>query len=121
MANEHLWLVDDSPELGIIVGRHCRLGRQALTGFVTAEPAWEALAGGAARPDLILLDVNLPGLSGLELLRRIRQHDDLRRLTVALFCHPGLVHDLAQGWAAGADYLFAKDLVTDLQGWARRM
>jgi two-component system nitrogen regulation response regulator NtrX len=45
-------------------------------GFATrvatsGEAAWEDLSGEAPRPDLLLLDVRLPGMSGVELLRRL--------------------------------------------------
>ncbi len=51
-----------------------------LTGFfslrsyavVTAENGWEALEKIKAAPDLILLDVNMPGLDGIELCKKIR-------------------------------------------------
>jgi CheY-like chemotaxis protein len=36
-------------------------------------------------PDLILLDWNLPGISGAEVLRRVKQHEKLRRLPVLVF------------------------------------
>jgi chemotaxis family two-component system response regulator Rcp1 len=36
-------------------------------------------------PDLVLLDWNLPGISGSEVLRRVKQHQKLRRLPVLVF------------------------------------
>jgi CheY-like chemotaxis protein len=37
---------------------------------------------GAARPHLILLDLNLPGIRGTELLQEIKSHPELRRIPV---------------------------------------
>jgi CheY-like chemotaxis protein len=118
-SRPRLWLVDDNPEIGIIVRMLCRRGGQAFSRFNAVAPAREALRTVEAPPDLLLLDVNLPGESGLELLR-------LRRQTgggppVALFCQPGLHMDIAAGWAEGADYLLSKDLVADPPAWARRV
>jgi DNA-binding response OmpR family regulator len=47
-----------------------------------ASEANAALAG--VRPDAILLDLHLPGIDGLELLRQIRARDDLRDVAVAV-------------------------------------
>lgn len=47
------------------------------------QEAWELLTGAAAlRPALIVLDINMPRLSGLELLRRIRGERSLRETPV---------------------------------------
>lgn len=115
----HLWLVDDDPEMGVIVGLHCRRGGLSLTCFGDVASAWQAWEGEAPRPALVLLDVNLPGESGLALLRRWRKAGPTP--AVALFCQPGLARDIAAGWAEGADYLVSKGLVADPDGWSRRV
>ena len=40
--------------------------------------------GGTLRPDLILLDLNMPGMGGKEFLRRIKEDDDLRKIPVVI-------------------------------------
>lgn len=49
-----------------------------------AKVAWKWLENNAA-PNLILLDILLPGESGLELCRKLRQHDKYKNIPV-LFC-----------------------------------
>ena len=120
MSSPHLLLVDDDPEIGAVVGVLARKAGQVLTRCRDVASAWEVLR--RAEPDLILLDVNLPGESGLTLLYRIRASEGyLGDLRIALFCQPGLGRDIAAGWAAGADYLLAKDLICDPAGWSRRV
>ena len=70
MSPARLLLVDDDPELGLIVGVLARKAGQALSCRPDVESAWAALA--ESRPDLVLLDLELPGASGLDLLRRVR-------------------------------------------------
>src|SRR5258708_4034997 len=92
-----LLLVDDAPEIGIIVERLGKRAGQEVICCADALVGWDYLeqtiaSGGAAstrmpRPDLVILDLNLPGVSGVELCRRIRATPELETLPVALFSH----------------------------------
>jgi CheY-like chemotaxis protein len=119
MSQLLLMLVDDSAEMGMIVAF---LGKRAgweVLACPDAETAWIALA--RHRPDLVLLDVNLPGLSGPDWLRRVRSAPEIADLPVALYTHWGLVNDLAAGLEAGADFVFDKDLATRPVDWQQRL
>jgi CheY-like chemotaxis protein len=112
-------LVDDSAEMGVIVA--C-LGKRAgweVRVCLDAETASVALA--QRRPDLVLLDVNLPGASGPEWLRRVRAAPDFAGLPVALYTHWGLANDVATGLDAGADFVFDKDLAARPADWQGRL
>jgi CheY-like chemotaxis protein len=119
MTKPRLLLLDDDPDLGLVLRSLTRRAGHDLTHHLDAESAWAGLA--AADPDLILLDVNLPGASGLEFLRRLRASPDHARRAVALFAQPSLTRDIAAGWAAGADYHLSKDLVTRPDAWRERL
>jgi two-component system, OmpR family, KDP operon response regulator KdpE len=68
-------IIDDDPGLLNV----CRVGLEALGCLVrTAETANEGLTEAAIRtPDVIVLDLGLPDLDGLELCRRIRTWSDV--------------------------------------------
>jgi chemotaxis family two-component system response regulator Rcp1 len=55
------------------------------------------------RPDLILLDVNLPRLSGLEVLEQVRRSPDLRYVPVVVLTTSKRREDVARMYAAGAN------------------
>jgi DNA-binding response OmpR family regulator len=114
-----LLLVDDEPHLGMILARVARSAGVEFASRTDAASALEFLQTG--RPDVTLLDVNLPGTSGIELLRRLRAAEATAGLKVALFCQSGLASDVAAGWAAGADYLVVKDLVGQPDHLRRRL
>jgi CheY-like chemotaxis protein len=118
-----LLLVDDSPDLAIIVRLCCKPMGLSVTAVpdVPSAEAWLGSQREGPGPDLILLDVNLPGESGVELCRRLKAAPDFKRLRVALFVGASLVDDIASGWAAGADFLVAKDLVSEADGWRIRL
>ena len=64
----HLLLVEDDESLGGLLSAHLRARGYAVTVAATAEAARDVLAGGD-QPDLLLLDINLPGETGWSLLR----------------------------------------------------
>jgi CheY-like chemotaxis protein len=112
-------LVEDSPGLGVVVPALGRRSGWAVEWRGDTGTAWDSLQGDL--PDLVLLDVHLPGPSGLELCRRIRVTPRTERLAVALFTHWGMPEDVAEGLEAGADYLVCKDLVGHPERWRRRL
>jgi DNA-binding response OmpR family regulator len=61
-------IVEDDESLRQIVARHLRAQRYAVDEAASAEEATTALEGGL-RPDAVLLDLNLPGDTGWDLLR----------------------------------------------------
>jgi CheY-like chemotaxis protein len=57
----------------------------------------------AERPDLILMDVNLDGIDGLEATRRIRQIDEIARTPIIAITAHALSGDREKAIAAGCD------------------
>jgi CheY-like chemotaxis protein len=105
--------------MGVIV---TALGRRAgwqVEHRADAASAWDYLQ--SAAPDLVLLDVNLPGVSGPQLCRRIRQMPRTAELGVAVFTQWGLPEDIVAGLEAGADYFVCKDLVSQPEQWRQRL
>ena len=60
------------------------------------------------KPDLVLLDLMLPGVDGLEVCRRIRAHDELRSTPVVILTAKGEESDVVIGLELGADDYLAK-------------
>jgi DNA-binding NarL/FixJ family response regulator len=58
------------------------------------------------RPDAVILDVRLPGINGIELLKRIKgEHPEIRVIMLTNYPYPKYRQ---QSLAAGADYFFHK-------------
>jgi DNA-binding response OmpR family regulator len=84
-------------------------------GFATrvARDGEAAIASlGAFRPDLVLLDLMLPGRSGLEVCRAIRADAGLGATRVLMLTAKGGAHDQARGMDAGADDYLIKPFST---------
>src|SRR5262249_3629525 len=121
MAQPLLLLVDDAPDIARVVQHLCRRAGQEVVCRGDAASAWEYLRGEGPRPDLVLLDVNLPGASGMELYRKLREEEALARLPVALFTQWALPSVIAEAVEAGIDLVASKDLLGRPDGWKERV
>lgn len=95
-----------------------RLLLQALLGdrydLVEYENGADALAGFAARrPDLVLLDISLPGMDGTEILRQLRATELLRGLPVIALTAHAMAGDREKFLAAGFDDYLTKPIVDE--------
>ncbi|HEY7595390.1 MAG TPA: response regulator transcription factor [Actinophytocola sp.] len=71
-----------------------------VTEAATGEQALELIADGTSLPDVVLLDLMLPGIDGLEVCSRIREHGDLPIIMVTARTQS---HEVIAGLEAGAD------------------
>lgn len=78
-------------------------------------------AGKAPRPSIILLDLNLPGTDGREVLGMIKADPDLQKIPVIVLTTSSAEQDVEQCYAAGANSYVQKpvDLVGFIQSVAR--
>jgi two-component system response regulator ResD len=93
-------VVDDEPTIGEVVARYLRRAGYATRVAADGRRAVDLHAERAA--DLVVLDVMLPGLDGLEVMRRIRRVD-ARRPAIILLTAKGDESDRIVGLRLGAD------------------
>ncbi|MHB1129637.1 MAG: response regulator, partial [Ilumatobacteraceae bacterium] len=66
-------------------------------------------------PRLAILDVMMPGLSGIDVLRRVRKNDVIKDMMIILLTVQGSDSDVAAGFAAGAsEYVTKPVILSDL-------
>jgi len=110
-------LVDDSPDDVALTLR--ALKKNGMTNHVdVAADGEEALqyllpdgGGEAPLPALVLLDINLPKVSGLEVLRIIRAHDRTRYLPVVVLTTSNEERDIVETYNLGANSYVRKPVV----------
>jgi DNA-binding response OmpR family regulator len=78
----------------------------AVTGVRDGKSALEAIA--ADRPDLVVLDVMLPGQDGFEVCRAIKENPETSYIPVVLLTAKKSSNDLERGRLAGADAYITK-------------
>ena len=97
-------LVDDEPEVLSILSKRLQ---SAGYGVVTAADGKEGLEKvRAEKPDIILLDVMMPGKDGFSMLSEMQSEDSSRKIPVIMVTARGDSRDIFQGQYLGAiDYL----------------
>jgi twitching motility two-component system response regulator PilH len=99
-------IVDDEPNVVDLVRVTLEDERVRVLDAPDGAHAIEALS--ALQPDLVLLDVNLPDLSGFEICRWIRQDAGLKHTKVVMLTAAAQKEDITRGHAAGADHYLTK-------------
>jgi chemotaxis family two-component system response regulator Rcp1 len=108
-------LVEDNPGDVGLVQAALRRGKLAnhLSIARDGEEALELLnkirwQGAGPRPDLILLDLNLPKISGIEVLRQIKQDPELRRIPTVVMTSSKAEEDIARSYDLQANCYVTK-------------
>ena len=104
-------VADDIYELREVYKRHLEnAGHRVLT-VGDGESLLEAARN--ARPDLILVDLEMPGMDGLEVVRRLKGHPDFQPIhdvPVVLLTGHSLPDQINQGLNAGCDAYIVKPM-----------
>jgi CheY-like chemotaxis protein len=122
-ADRPLLIVEDSPEDFEAMSRtlskagvgnhlvHCEDGDDALHFLYRRGPY--GAPSSSPRPAIIMLDLNLPGTDGRQVLAQIKQDDDLRAIPVLVFTTSSHQEDIQWCYEAGANSYVKKpvDLV----------
>ncbi|MDX5628182.1 MULTISPECIES: ATP-binding protein [unclassified Brenneria] len=101
----YILYIDDNPvNLKLVAQILDKLRHLSLITMHTPELGIEFAA--AHQPDLILLDINLPGMDGYEVLKVLKSHIRLRQVPVIAVSANVMPRDIERGMAAGfSDYL----------------
>ena len=101
-----IWCVEDDASIrDIEVYTLSSTGFDAR-GFADGVSFWSALQ--TEKPDLVVLDVMLPGVDGIELLQRMKASAQLRTIPVVMATAKGEEYDRIRGLDLGADYYLTK-------------
>ncbi len=97
-------VVDDDPDIReLVVFKLSQLGHRVAT---EADGQAGLAAAIQSKPDLVLLDVMMPKLTGIEVCQQLRTHAELAHVPVVLITAKAQEADVERGFAAGAtDYI----------------
>lgn len=98
-------IVDDEPDLCEILSYNLH---NAGYDTIVAHSGVEALKEDFNHVDLVLLDVMMPAMSGIEVARRLRQRQDVKAVPIIFLTALDSEHDILDGFDAGADDYMSK-------------
>lgn len=99
---KRIWIVDDDEEMTNAIRLMLELLDCQATGFLNARSAAQALLAGK-RPDLMLLDINMPEVSGLDLLEFLRRRPEWKELPIVMLSSEAADVTVDKALAMGAD------------------
>ena len=103
-----VWCVEDDASIRDIEVYALSSAGFEARGFEDGSSFYAAITGEKEKPQLIVLDVMLPGIDGIELLRRIRANAALKQIPIVMATAKGSEYDKIQGLDLGADYYLTK-------------
>ena len=101
-----IYLVEDDESIRELILYALKSSGYEAHGFGEAGGFWKEMEAG--RPDLILLDIMLPGEDGLEILKRLKNSSDTAVLPVILLTAKSTEYDKVKGLDLGADDYITK-------------
>lgn len=101
-----IWCIEDDPSIREIEVYALNSTGMEAKGFASAEALWKALED--EQPELIVLDVMLPGEDGVTILKRLRADDRYQDLPVIMATARGTEFDKVQSLDLGADDYITK-------------
>lgn len=104
---ELIYIVDDEPDIIEVVKINLEKNGYRVKGFDAAEPFVNYLKQGRL-PDLIILDIMLPDVDGLEMIRHLRYDEKTSSIPVILLSAKGEEIDKVIGFERGADDYITK-------------
>ena len=108
---KEILIVDDEP--GVVVAIQFLMEQQGYTVLVakSGEDALEVIY--KYKPDLAILDIMLPGISGWEVCEIVRLNPDYRNVKIIFLTARGDEAEIARGLALGADAYITKPFSND--------
>jgi CheY-like chemotaxis protein len=95
-----LYVEDNDDNVYVVRNRLTRIGHTVVVATDGEQGVAMAIA---ERPDLILMDLRMPGLDGWEATRRLKEHTDTRHIPVIALSAHAMTGDREKALAAGCD------------------
>jgi CheY-like chemotaxis protein len=109
---KQVWIVDDDQEMTRAIGMMLEMLGCQVTGFLSARNAAKTLLTGV-RPDLLVLDINMPEVTGLDFLEFLRRRPEWKDLPVVMLSTEAADVTVDQAVELGADGYLMKPITLE--------
>ena len=104
---KQVWVVDDDEEMSQAIGLMLKLLNCEVTSFHSARSAAQKLLTGRT-PELLILDINVPEVSGLDLLEFLRRRREWKELPILILSSEAAESTVDKALQLGADAYLRK-------------
>ena len=104
--NKRVLVVDDDQSIQRVLVQTLQLEGYEVATASDGVEALETLEG--QLPDVVILDVMMPKLDGLDVLKRMRSDERTQTVPVILLTARSSQEDIWEGWQSGVDYYMTK-------------
>lgn len=106
------WIVDDDEEMTRAISLMLKLMDWNVASFYNARAAAQALLSGK-RPNLMILDINMPEVTGIDLLEFVRRRAEWKRLPIIMLSSEAAETLIDEALSIGADGYLTKPIVIE--------
>lgn len=110
LKNKKIVVVEDDKFLGDMLVKKLRNSEAEVTFVNNGEEAYEKIK--EAKPDIIVEDVLLPGITGFEVIEKVKKDSELKDIPVIFLSNMQSNEDLKRGQDLGAASFLIKSMVT---------
>jgi CheY-like chemotaxis protein len=106
MEQKTVFIIEDEEDAAELFAEMMRLSGFRVVKTSRSTPAIAMMT--ADKPDLVLLDIMMPEISGLDILRQMRRDPNLANIPVIVVTAKGMPTDIKNGMEAGASTYLTK-------------
>ena len=108
----NIWVVDDDEEMSHAIGLMLKLLDCDVTAFFNVRSAARSIAAGK-KPDLVILDLNMPEISGLDMIEFLMRRSDSKHLPIVMLSSEAADVVVDKALALGADSYVMKPITIE--------
>jgi DNA-binding response OmpR family regulator len=109
---KHIWVIDDDEEMSRAVGLMLKLLNCEIAAFFNVRAAAQTLLVGR-RPDLIILDLNLPEVTGLDMVEFLRRRPESKNIPIVMLSSESSDSIIERALELGADSYIKKPVTIE--------
>ena len=109
---KHVWIVDDDEEMNRAVGLMLKLLDCEVASFFNVRAAAQTLLIGR-RPDLIILNLNMPEVSGLDMVEFLRRRPESKNIPIVILSSEAADSIVGRALELGADSYIRKPVTIE--------
>ena len=111
--SKKIMVIEDEQDIAELIRFNLGLDGYDVSTFSTGEEGYDAIT--ANQPDLLILDIMLPGMSGLEICRRVRENEKISNTPIVMVTAKGEEGDIVRGLELGADDYVSRNISVGLR------